>query len=206
MTHFTVAIILPHEVRDIEGFITQKMEPYDENSDVPAYVAYSTERAAEDLKNTLHRLELIVNRREPHYNIEVCQEQIELLRRTTAEQRYQEQIRHFDRFNAHGEPLTNYNPDSKWDWYVVGGRWDGWINDRETSSEQFADNMATTEQAIERNKIPHAIITPDGEWNENGQMGWWGILLTENEHWDSAAKQLFASYPGHRVVIVDAHI
>ncbi len=39
-------------------------------------------------------------------------------------------------------------------WYVVGGRWDGWINDRKASGEQIDANMATTEQAIERHKIP----------------------------------------------------
>jgi hypothetical protein len=206
MTHFTVAIIIPPSVRDIDGFIMQQMEPFDESTEVPAYVAYSILQAAKDLRNTIHRLELIVSRGEPFYNLDKCREQIEALRQTTPEERYQEQIRFHERFNADGEPVTNYNPDSKWDWYVVGGRWDGWVNDRESSGEQLLDNTATTEQAIARDKIPHAIITPDRQWNENGQMGWWGMMLTEDEHWDSAVKQLFASYPGHRVVIVDAHI
>jgi hypothetical protein len=206
MTHFTVAIILPHEVRDIGGFISQQMEPFDENVEVPAYVAYSVEKAAEEIKGTLHRLELIVSRNEPRYNIEACREQIEELRRTTPEARYRDRLRFYDRFNSQGDPITNYNPDAKWDWYVVGGRWDGWINDRETSGEQVDDNIATTEEAIERGKIPHAIITPDGEWNENGQMGWWGILITENEHWDEQAKALLATFPDHRIVIIDAHI
>ncbi len=80
-------------------------------------------------------------------------------------------------------------------WYVVGGRWDGWINDRKASGEQIDANMATTEQAIERHKIPHAIITPDGQWHEHGEMGWWGIMLTENEQWDTDALKLLALYP-----------
>jgi hypothetical protein len=206
MTHFTVAIIVPHEVRDIDAFITQQMEPFDENAEVPTYVAYSIEQAAEDLKNTIRRLELIVSRNEPHYNLDACREQLVQFRQTTPEEHYQERLRFHERFNDEGEPVTTYNPDSKWDWYVVGGRWDGWINDRETSAELVTDNLATTEQALARDKIPHAIVTPDGEWNEQGQMGWWGMLLTENEHWDEQAKALFAQYPGHRIVIVDAHI
>ena len=206
MTHFTVAIILPHEVRDIDGFISQQMEPFNENAEVPAYVAYSLEQAAEDLKQQIHRFELILSREEPHFNLDKCREQLEQLRQTTPEQHFQDRLRFHERFNDQGEPLSNYNPDSKWDWYVVGGRWDGWINDRETSAEQFADNIATTEQAIERDKIPHAIITPDGEWHENGQMSWWGMMLTENEDWDAEAMKLFASYPAYQVIIVDAHI
>ena len=66
--------------------------------------------------------------------------------------------------------------------------------------------MAMTEQALERNVIPHAIVTPDGEWHEHGRMGWWGILLTENEHWEYEAREILARYPGHNVVILDAHI
>jgi hypothetical protein len=176
MTHFTVGIILPHGVHDAEGFIAEVMEPYFEHADAEPYVCYTLERAAADLASTIHRLELIINRS------------------------YHEQ------FNDQGEPVSTYNPDSKWDWYVIGGRWDGWINDLDTSRESLADNTALTEEAIAREKIPHAIITPDGEWHERGQMGWWAMLLTENENWEQEARALLASYRGHRVVIVDAHI
>lgn len=37
-------------------------------------------------------------------------------------------------------------------------------------------------------------------------MGWWAMLVTENENWDEQARAIFAAHPGHRVVIVDAHI
>jgi len=66
--------------------------------------------------------------------------------------------------------------------------------------------MAPTEQAIERGVIPHAFITPDGQWHERGQMGWWAVLITENERWDAQARKILANHPGHHVLIVDAHI
>lgn len=206
MTHFTVGIIVPQGVVDVASFIAGQMDPYYEHCDEEPYVCYSIEQAAADIASTIHRLELIIQRNEPHYDIEKCRESLEQLRRMTPEQKYAERIRHHEQFDDRGEPVSTYNPDSKWDWYVIGGRWDGWINGKETSSESVADNTATADQAIARGKIPHAIITPDGEWHENGQMGWWAILLTENENWDSDARTILARYSGHRLVIVDAHI
>ena len=206
MTHFTIGIILPHGVNDAEGFIAEVMEPYFEHADAEPYVCYTLEQAAADLASTIHRLELIISRNEPHYDIEKCRQQLDQLRAMTPQQKYEEYLRCQEHFNDKGEPVSTYNPDSKWDWFVIGGRWDGWINDLDTSCESLADNTALTEEVIARDKIPHAIITPDGQWHERGQMGWWAMLLTENENWEQEARALLASYPGHRVVIVDAHI
>ncbi len=206
MTHFTVGIIVPPAVSDVESFIAGQMEPYYEHNEAEPYVCYSIEQAQADIAGTIHRLELIINRNEPHYDIAKCRENLEQLRAMTPQQKYQDRIRHHERFNEQGEPISTYNPDSKWDWYAIGGRWDGWINDRDTSAESISDNIAPIEQAIARDKIPHAIITPDGQWHERGQMGWWANLLTENENWDPESKDLLGRYPGYRLVIVDAHI
>lgn len=206
MTHYTLAIIIPPGITDVHGFIEEQMRPYDEAIEVAPYVCYSVEQAARDIADELHRLKLIVQRQEPMYDLDKCRKSIEQLLRTTPQERYQERLTHFDRFNRKGEPLSTYNPASKWDWYVIGGRWDGWINDRKCSSECLSDNSASTEEVIARKKIPHAILTPDGLWHERGRMGWWAVLATENEDWDAEAIQLFAQYPAHRVVFVDAHI
>jgi hypothetical protein len=206
MTHFTVGIILPPGVSQVESYIAEQMEPYLEHGDADPYVCYSLEEAAQDIASDIHRLELIISRNEQFYDITKCRENLEQLRTMTPEQKYQDRIRYHEHFNESGEPISTYNPKSKWDWYSIGGRWDGWINDREAGAESVHDNTATTEQAIARNKIPHAIVTPGGYWHERGRMGWWAILVTENENWDSQAKEILATYPGYRVVIVDAHI
>jgi hypothetical protein len=206
MTHFTVGIIVPQGVNDVESFIANLMEPYFEHDYAAPYVCYSPEQAAADLASNIHRLELIIERNEPFYDIAKCRDILARLRTATPEQRYQEAVDFVEDFDESGRPISTYNPDSKWDWYVIGGRWDGWINDKEASQESVIDNSATTEQAIARDKIPHAIITPDGQWLERGQMGWFANLITENEYWDSDGKAILARYPGHRIVIVDAHI
>ncbi len=206
MTHFTVGIIVPQGVSHVEAFIAGQMDPYYEHGDAEPYVCYSVEQAAADIASAIHRLELIISRGEPLYDIAKCRENLEQLRRMTPEQKYADRIKHHEYFNECGEPISTYNPDSKWDWYVIGGRWDGWVNGKETSAESSTDNTATTDQVIARGKIPHAIITPDGRWHERGQMGWWATLITENENWQQDAKAILARYPGHRLVIVDAHI
>ena len=206
MTHYAVAIIIPPAEDDIQGFIDRQMQPYDESITVAPYVCYSVERAAKDLADEICRLELIVRREEPLYNLDKCRHSLAKLRQMTPEQKYREFLAVHERFDAKGEPLSTYNPAGKWDWYVIGGRWNGWINDQEGPDGELAANMATTEQAVARGKIPHAIITPDGLWHEHGTMGWWGLMLTENEGWGDTAKALFAVYPGHNIVIVDAHI
>jgi hypothetical protein len=216
MTHFTVAIIVPPGVNDVESFIPGQMEPYCEHTEVEPYVSYSPEEAAEDIRRDIERLEQLLRRQDPDYNLDKCRDILAKLRRTTPEEKYAEYLRFHEDFDDQGRPISTYNADSKWDWYRVGGRWDGWITGNEQSSEggfnfgaqheTLANNTASTEHVIAQDKIPHAIITPDGEWHERGRMGWWANLLTENEDWDSDAKAILALYPGHRVVIVDAHI
>jgi hypothetical protein len=177
MTHFTVGIIVPQGVNDVEGFIAGLMDPYYEHSDDEPYVCYSLEQAAAEIQRDINRLERIIERQDPEYDADKCRDLLAKLRSTTPEAKYAEYIQFHQTFDRQGRPISTYNPDSKWDWYSIGGRWDGWINDKETSSESIADNTATTEHAIAREKIPHAIVTPDGEWLERGQLGWFASLI-----------------------------
>ena len=208
MTHFTVGIIVPQDkLPDIHTFILKQMEPYDESKKVASYVCYSIDKAKSDIERDIGRLERIIEPQDPGYNLDKCRETLARLRVTTPEDRYREYVQFHKHFNSQGQPLSTYNPDSKWDWWVIGGRWDGWITGTEnTSCESIEDNIATTEHAIERSVITRAMITPDGEWHERGQMGWWAVLITENEDWDVHAKEILSSYPGHQLLILDAHI
>ena len=208
MTHFTVGIIVPEDkLPDLQVFLHEQMEPYDESKRVAPYVSYSIAKAKAEIEHDITRLERIIERQDTAYNLDKCQEILAKLRITTPEERYREYARFHEHFNAQGEPLSTYNPNSKWDWWVIGGRWDGWITGREkTGSESIQNNIATTGQAIERNIIPHAIITPNGQWHERGQMGWWAIMITEDEDWDAHAREILCAYPDCQLLILDAHI
>jgi hypothetical protein len=217
MTHFCVGIIVPEsELADLDAFITSQMDPYDENREVESYVAYSVEQAAFDLQSEITRYKQIIRRNEANYDIDRCCQRLRELLRMTPEQKYRERLRGFEDFDEAGRPISTYNPAAKWDWYRIGGRWDGWITGNVQESdggfnfgrqhETVANNSATTEQVLARDTIPHALVTPEGQWHERGRLGCFGLLRTENEDWEPQARKILARYPGHHVVLLDAHL
>lgn len=155
-----------------------------------------------------------------------------------------------------GVHMTTYNPDSQWDWWVVGGRWTGsftpdydpaedprnietcWIckgtgkRDDELGKEERKRNPAYTcngcdgkGKSVKFSYAPHngdvmpasevpssvtpfSIVTPDGEWHEKGEMGWFGCVSDEKEEgvWKKTVKKLFKKHADCLAVVVDYHI
>jgi len=131
---------------------------------------------------------------------------------------------------------STYNPDSKWDWYSTGGRWDKSIK---TKSGEFVNECMFGEIDFEpypddcyedgedwlgnpckklkedyewhydnKNNIPFCIII-DGVWYERGDMGWWGIVANEKgtEEWNGEVSALLGKIPADSEVYnVDFHI
>jgi hypothetical protein len=112
-----------------------------------------------------------------------------------------------------GVRTTTYNPNSKWDWWVVGGRWHGIVRHglfREGGGqESLSDNAAPVAELKEN--IPeyiHAIVTPDGAWHEQGRMGWWGMVQDEKAE-DAWRREVAALLLEHRRALAvgcDLHI
>ena len=108
--------------------------------------------------------------------------------------------------------LSTYNPDSKWDWYVIGGRWNGFLHYKGTEPGFAETNEAYIHELdidylLEH--VPFCFITEDGEWREKGEMGWWGSV--SNEQPEDSWKQQFVDYvksldPDCLVTVVDFHI
>lgn len=93
--------------------------------------------------------------------------------------------------------LTTYNPNSKWDWYSIGGRWDGFICLKEKDSEgnpmrvnQARFSEIDWDYMFNNNKIPFCYVEVDGEWCEKGEMGWFGLVSNESDEssWNSQFK------------------
>lgn len=112
--------------------------------------------------------------------------------------------------------LSTYNPDSKWDWYSIGGRWSGFLRTKEKDDEgnpirvnqaQFKD--IDWNYMIENDIIPFNYVTEDGEWCEKGEMGWWGMTTNEMEQsdWaDNFKRYLKLVEDDCLVTVVDFHI
>lgn len=131
---------------------------------------------------------------------------------------------------------SSYNPNSKWDWYSVGGRWS---NSIKTKSGEFVDMCKFDEidfdpysddcyedgkdwlgnpckqlkEGLEwhydnKDNFPFCLII-DGVWYEKGDMGWWGMVANEKgeEEWNGEVAALLEKIPADSDVYnVDFHI
>ena len=92
------------------------------------------------------------------------------------------------------------NPNRHWDWWVIGGRWSGYV----PGNVSLAKDLPAPEEG-RTNKF-FALVTPDGEWIEKGRMGWWACVSDEKDNWAEIEARVLAKYPEHKVVVVDCHI
>ncbi len=96
-----------------------------------------------------------------------------------------------------------YNPDSKWDWYETGGRWrgllqckegkegqkgsGGWGWKKEELEKAYVGNrydIAQLEDLTDeclKSLSTFAVLTENGEWIEQGSMGWFGMSSPNSE-------------------------
>lgn len=152
------------------------------------------------------------------------------------------------------------NPNAKWDWYQIGGRWSGYFehNGKEyntipvdwypegidqkrydnaiadynkwksgvASEEELPFELAFFKREYIEEKYPtaefyamiraanweRAVVTPDGQWHEVGEMGWFACSdETGQETYDWAVnfeKNFIAQYrnKGYVITAVDCHI
>ena len=94
------------------------------------------------------------------------------------------------------------NPEAKWDWYVVGGRWDGELilKNGKTANEaqledidwdemlagkevEYTDWEGKPYTAVE-NHIPRCFVDTAGNWYERGKMIWFGMSVGDKDKGD----------------------
>lgn len=130
MSHYTVGVIIPkHICEDIDEeymfdhvneYLGDILDPFDENTEVAPYISST-------------RAELIEEARKEHARALTSSESyFDKLRAAETEQELYEAILDWHGINddnrtqkvdADGNMLSTYNPNSKWDWWVVNGRW-----------------------------------------------------------------------------------
>ena len=127
---------------------------------------------------------------------------------------------HYPTFEALAEEYFGYrksedgfygytsNPDAKWDWYTIGGRWDGYIYDKDghecnaaefdkvdwekmfSPVEKTYTDFDGKEKTYNDTHIPFCLVTTKGEWFERGEMGWWAVVSNEKkeDEWEEEVK------------------
>lgn len=117
-----------------------------------------------------------------------------------------------DECHGTGTYQSTYNPLSKWDWYSVGGRWDGHFE--ESGVTTIIRNVAFARELHSAAYSPFAILSPrepfqkqhHDNWNQSGDMGWWGMVSNENDNWEAIASEILNKYSACFAVLVDCHI
>lgn len=144
MSHYSVLVIT-----DENTTVENLLAPYDENLDVEPYIEKTREEIIEQAKKDDNKyLDEMVscykNKVETSVNITgfnwkqriPTKEEIEKATEIVKNSNDEDIIKRYKRINTfwsdcnfdeEDNELTTYNPDSKWDWYTVGGRWDGEI-------------------------------------------------------------------------------
>lgn len=248
MSHFTVGVICEN-INDVESLLA----PYNESLEVEPCVVRTKGQMIEDGKAFK----------------KYCQEEakngiksymIPHLTAKTDEEFYNLQREDCYEYDEDGNELTMYNPDSKWDWYSIGGRWAGelrlkkeedengdyycdmapikeidfspdkekydecykwWKDNVEAPDEEwdefykksyFTERYRDAEEYATRSAsfTTFALVTPDGEWHEQGEMGWFGCSSDspdEARAWDEQYMSFIKNAnPEHYFVMVDCHI
>jgi hypothetical protein len=109
-----------------------------------------------------------------------------------------------------GIVTSTYNPRSKWDWHSVGGRYNGllvpYVKDARRASG-FSNIERVSNLRYDDEKFGCvAVVTSDGEWHEQGRVGWWGSLQKTDDSWPQTMRSLFAAHKDAWVVVMDLHI
>lgn len=215
MSHFITLVFTKENGKSVEELLA----PFDENIEYAPYVKYTREQAIieirkeiEDYKNGLYAKYLS----DPKAYEESCSNEghMKYLKNAfpkkmnwTDDECYEDMKDRFseDMIKPNGDLLSTYNPNSKWDWYSVGGRWNKYI--KTLDGEQV--NEAYVNEVDWKESTPFAFITPNGEWHEKGKMGWWAIVSNEKEKkdWETEFKEFIDSLDEDTVVtVVDCHI
>lgn len=211
MSHFCTMVIGD----DVEN----QLSPFEEK-EVDRYVKYTKEELIENQRNKINEYknnfydeylkdpvtyenECLGN----HSHLKYLKEEFPKKLLFTDEELYKEAIKYEEMENIgdNGELYSTYNPNSKWDWYQVGGRWSGMLK---TKNENYV-NIAKKKNILNlREIIPFALII-NGKWYEKGKMGWWGFVSDKKEEneWEDEFRKLIDNLPNETLItIVDCHI
>lgn len=140
--HYTVAVVTnKDDLIEVERLLA----PFDENIEVEPYIYKTKEQIIKDFREGVENLkkdmeaykkgEYDTEKYRTYWLEENSGELTESVKkRLELYEKSDEEIYQWyrdgdddDHYDENGNELSTYNPESKWDWYEVGGRWDGYF-------------------------------------------------------------------------------
>lgn len=110
---------------------------------------------------------------------------------------------------CYGSKCTS-KPECHWDWWVVGGRWNGYLKEvlattnnphRSKDDELLSCPIQDLPHPFPAEYVPLALITPDGKWYERCEEGDEAKTL-----WAEKVRELLEQFDDAEVLVCDMHI
>lgn len=243
MSHFFTVVLVPKGTDDVRAKVAELLAPFDENLEVPEYdrpcYCVGSRARLEALEQAQAETQTIDAYREAFNQTLTPEERKpERVFDEDLDERWQQFIAPLTEAkqrllashplreapdpectSCHGSGTyrSAHNPKAKWDWWVVGGRWDGEVQRTPRRSEggfNFGDHHHLLEPnevavaEIHRDVIPYAVVTPDGEWHGRGEMGWFGMSSGDQpkDEWTAEVQRLYEHHSDCIAIGCDLHI
>lgn len=176
MSHFSVLVVGPD--------VDRQLAPFDENIEVPRYMLHTK---AELIENTRREIEGYAKTTYAEYlsdpkkyaagctnpgHLRYLENEFPLKLKWTESQMYADAVRFYKKHNIgpKGEVYSTRNPQAKWDWHQVGGR--------------FSDRLVVLKGQNTANSAPKGLV----DWSKVHLSK---SLLQENgRYWDLAFKKV----------------
>ena len=203
------------------GYWDTDLEQYAEDLEVEAYVERTKEEAINDVQRNQRKryLEAVKALQTPDLKsqaMEFYQKIVDQGPSISKEDAWKEVLSWGYELDEDDNLLSTYNPNSKWDWYCVGGRWNGFLVLKERKEDgsiievnEAYFNEIDWDYMKEWNRIPFCFVNEDGEWYEKGEMGWFAITTNEMEKdtWQATFEEYINTVEDDCLVtVVDFHI
>jgi len=189
LSHFVTFVLVPTiedgDRSDYESATEKLLAPYDEEREVKPYRELFADQ------------EWNINKMREHY--EVQDESLEALLPHMKDWCGNEGYVEDGKLGI----ITTYNPDSKWDWWVVGGRWSDYFN-----GKSILPMSELPTDWHESGQTPYAVVTRNGEWHQKAEMHWFGVSTNEQEPeaWRNECSEIFSGHQDCMIVVCDLHI
>lgn len=192
--HSCVYVFIGPNTNDIETAVAKALAPFDEALTIPPY--------------KIHLSSSGIRAMAEHYKLP----ETDLKQLAEKMQEWMGCPGGVDEFGLFA--IQTSNPLGKWDWYEIGGRWDGLITGRKQPTSDVlrnncirASTLLTARDFAKR--IPFAVLTPTGEWVERSTFvttftGWY-TRETPADDWSAHVRRILEAFPAFRVVCVDTH-
>lgn len=227
MSHFTVLVAVDGETKpeNVEGAVEQVLAPYWEELEVPRYIAKTREQAIAEERKDIESMrdgfyaeyladpaaydakswnkKHVAYLREEFPTILARIDDDEFVFQRAAGWYEPEDI------DTEGNIWSEVNPDGKWDWWTIGGRWDGLLNNTQGRKADKWDGQNILR--VRDMRVPestYAYVDLDGSWHGKGDMGWFGLSSgdAEQEVWDKEMAEWQLGLPRDTwLVVVDCH-